>query len=299
MIQANQASNFTAKIDKTKTPRDILNSIEKDHPADGPSLLDAFRQECVKLKDFLEAKKIITVPSQVLPILEETPPFARALTFASMDTPGPYELVAKEAFFNVTLPQKEWPADRIEDFLRGYHRGTILSTAIHEAYPGHYIQFLWMQKVDSRVRKLLGAASNAEGWAHYSEQMVLDEGYSKDPKMKLGQLQDALLRNARYICGIEMHTGKRTFDQCVEFFEKEGYQTHEVSMRETMRGTSDPTYLYYTLGKLQILKLRKDYKAKRGEGFSLAEFHDSFMKQGFAPIKIVRKAMLGDDSPTL
>ena len=111
---------------------------------------------------------------------------------------------------------------------------------------------------------------------------------------KLGQLQDALLRNARYICGIEMHTGKKTFDQCVEFFEKEGYQTHEVSMRETMRGTSDPTYLYYTLGKLQILKLRKDYKAKRGEGFSLAEFHDSFMKQGFPPIKIVRKAMLGD-----
>jgi uncharacterized protein (DUF885 family) len=181
-----------------------------------------------------------------------------------------------------------------------FNRGTILSTAIHEAYPGHYVQFLWMQHVDSKVRKLLGASSNAEGWAHYSEQMMLDEGYTNgDPKMRLGQLQDALLRDARYIVGIEMHTGKRTFDQGIEFFEKEGYQTHETAVRETKRGTSDATYLYYTLGKLQIMKLREDYRAKKGAAFSLEEFHDGFMKQGFPPIKIVRKALLGDDSPTL
>ena len=117
--------------------------------------------------------------------------------------------------------------------------------------------------------------------------------------MRLGQLQDALLRDARYIVGIEMHTGKRTFDQAVEFFEKEGYQTHETAMVETKRGTSDATYLYYTLGKLQILKLREDYKKMRGSQFSLQEFHDNFLKQGFPPIKIVRKAMLGNDSPTL
>jgi uncharacterized protein (DUF885 family) len=130
--------------------------------------------------------------------------------------------------------------------------------------------------------------------------MMLDEGYTNgDPKMRLGQLQDALLRDARYIVGIEMHTGKRTFDQGIEFFEKEGYQTHETAVRETKRGTSDPTYLYYTLGKLQIMKLREDYRAKKGAAFSLEEFHDSFMKQGFPPIKIVRKALLGDDSPTL
>jgi uncharacterized protein (DUF885 family) len=157
-----------------------------------------------------------------------------------------------------------------------------------------------MQQVDSRVRKLIGAASNAEGWAHYSEQMMLDEGYAAgDLKMRLGQIQDALLRNARYIVGIEMHTGRRTFEQGVEFFEKEGYQSHEVALRETKRGTSVPTYLYYTLGKLQILKLREDYKKLKGSAFSLGEFHDSFMKQGYPPIKIVRRAMLGDDSPTL
>lgn len=224
----------------------------------------------------------------------------RALTFASMDTPGPYEEVAKEAFFNVTLPEKDWPADRIEDYMHSFNRGTILSTAVHEAYPGHYVQFQWMQHVDSRVRKLLGANSNAEGWAHYCEQMMLDEGYAAgDLRMRLGQLQDALLRNARYIVGIEMHTGKRTFDQGVEFFEKEGYQPHEVGLKETKRGTSDPTYLYYTLGKLQILKLRDDYRKLKGAQFSLQEFHDKFMQQGFPPIKIVRRALLGNDSPTL
>ncbi len=288
-----------AKIDPSKTPQQILDELEKDHPKPG-DLLAAFRETVVKARDFIVEKKIVTIPSPVLPILEETPPFMRALTFASMDTPGPYETVAKEAFFNVTLPEKDWPADRVEDYMHSFNRGTVLSTATHEAYPGHYVQFLWLQHVDSRIRKLLGANSNAEGWAHYCEQMMLDEGYAGgDLRMRLGQLQDALLRNARYIVGIEMHTGKRSFDQSVEFFEKEGYQPHEGAVKETKRGTSDPTYLYYTLGKLQILKLREDYRKMKGSQFSLQEFHDNFLKQGFPPIKIVRHVMLGNDSPTL
>ena len=299
-LHANQKmfKEYAAKVDPKKTPREVLADLERDHPSPD-KLLDAFRAECDKLRDFIIRKKIITIPSPVPPILEETPPFMRALTSASMDTPGPYETAAKEAYFNVTLPEKDWKPERVEDYMRGFNRGTILSTAIHEAYPGHYVQFLWMQHVDSKVRKLLGANSNAEGWAHYTEQMMLDEGVSTDPRMRLGQLQDALLRNARYIAGIEMHTGTRTMEQGVEFFEKEGYQTHEVSDREAKRGTSDPTYLYYTLGKLQILKLRDDYRKMMGAKFSLQEFHDNFMKQGFPPIKIVRRALLGNDSPTL
>jgi hypothetical protein len=299
-LHANQKAfrETAARIDPKRDPQSILDDLKKDHPAPD-KLLDAFRETCTKLAAFINERKIITIPSPVPPILEETPPFLRALTFASMDTPGPYEEVAKEAFFNVTLPEKDWKPERVEGFMASFNRGTILSTAVHEAYPGHYVQFLWMQHVDSRVRKLLGANSNAEGWAHYCEQMMLDEGYSTDPKMKLGQLQDALLRNARFIVGIEMHTGKRTFEQGIEFFEKEGYQSHEVAEVETKRGTSDPTYLYYTLGKLQILKLREDYRKMMGDKFSLAEFHDKFMQQGFPPIKIVRRALLGNDSPTL
>jgi uncharacterized protein (DUF885 family) len=285
-------------IDKTKTPQQILAEAVKDHPAPD-QLLQTFRNTLGGLKDFISSRHLVTIPSPVLPILEETPPFMRATTFASMDTPGPYETVAKEAFFNVTIPEKGWAPERTESFMGQFNYGTILSTAIHEAYPGHYVQFLWMPRIQSRVRKLLGASSNAEGWAHYCEQMMLDEGFSKDPKMRLGQLQDALLRDARYIVGIEMHTGKRTFDQAIDFFVKEGYQPHEVGVVETKRGTADATYLYYTLGKLQILKLREDYKKMRGSQFSLEEFHDKFLAQGFPPIKIVRKAMLGNDSPTL
>jgi uncharacterized protein (DUF885 family) len=299
-LHANQRrmQEVTAKIDPSKTPRQVLEDLEKDHPP-ADKLLDAFRDQVVKLRDFIVAKKIITIPSPVLPILEETPPFERALTSASMDTPGPYEMVAKQAYFNVTLPEKDWKPERVEDYLRSFNRGTILSTATHEAYPGHYVQFLWMQHVQSRVRKLIGANSNAEGWAHYCEQMILDEEFSTDPRMRLGQLQDALLRDARFVVGIQMHTGKMTMEQGVEFFEKEGYQLHETADKETKRGTSDPTYLYYTLGKLQILKLRADYQAMKGAQFSLQQFHDEFMQQGFPPIKIVRRALLGNDSPTL
>jgi uncharacterized protein (DUF885 family) len=174
----------------------------------------------------------------------------------------------------------------------------------------HYTQFLWVAYAPSKVRKLLGCSSNAEGWAHYSEQMMLDEDYGRTPgvdldhdttflKLRLGQLQDALLRNARYIVGIQMHTGKMTFEQGVEFFEKEGYQSHANSVRETKRGASDPTYLYYTLGKLEILKLREDYKQKMGDKFTLEDFHNKLLKQGFPPIKYIRRNMMGDNSPVL
>ncbi|MGZ4866601.1 MAG: DUF885 domain-containing protein [Candidatus Angelobacter sp.] len=298
-----------AKVDPNKTPREILAELERDHPAPD-KLLQTFRDTLGGLKDFLSQHHIVKLPSEVLPIVEETPPFERALTFASMDTPGPFEKVAKEAFFNVTLPESSWKPEQVEEHMAGFNRGTVISTAVHEVYPGHYTQFLWVPYAPSKVRKLLGCSSNAEGWAHYSEQMMLDEGYGRTSgtdkdhdtaflKLRLGQLQDALLRNARFIVGIQMHTGAMTFDQGVEFFEKEGYQSHMNGLRETKRGTSDPTYLYYTLGKLEILKLREDYKKKMGAGFSLETFHNELLKQGFPPIKLLRQMMLGDNSPVL
>ncbi|HEY7212251.1 MAG TPA: DUF885 domain-containing protein [Bryobacteraceae bacterium] len=286
-------------IDPNKTPQQIAEGFEKDHPAPD-QLLQTFRNTLSGLIDFINAHKIITIPSTVRPILEETPPFMRALTTASMDTPGPYEKVATEAYFNVTLPEKNWPRTRIAEFMTAFNRGTIESTAIHEAYPGHYVQLLWFQKVQSKVRKLIGSNSNIEGWAHYTEQMMIDEGYGKDdPALKVGQLLDALLRNCRYIVGIEMHTGKRSFEQGVEFFMKEGYMSRDYATRETKRGTSDPTYLVYTLGKLEILKLREDYRQKMGADFSLEQFHNTFMQQGGVPVKLIRHAMLGDNSPVL
>ena len=295
-----QAFRDTAKkIDPKKTPQQILDEAEKDHPP-ADKMLKAFRDTLSGLREYIVQHRLMTIPSPVMPIVEETPPFMRALTSASMDTPGPYEKVAKEAYFNVTLPEKTWSAAQTEDYLRSFNRGTITSTAIHEAFPGHYVQFLWMPQAPSKVRKLIGANTNVEGWAHYCEQMMIDEGYGGgDLKLRLGQLQDALLRDARFVVGIKLHTGQMTVEQGVDFFVKEGYQTKITGERETKRGTSDPTYLYYTLGKLEIMKLREDYKKMRGQAYTIEAFHNEFLKQGMPPIKIVRRTMLGNDSPVL
>lgn len=301
-------ARIAKEIDPNKTPQQILAELVANHPAPD-QLLNAFQSKFNNLIKFIKDKHIITIPSDVQPTMEESPPFLRAITAASMDIPGPFEKVAKEAYFNVTLPDSSWDNEKTNDYMAAFDDASISNTAVHEAYPGHYVQFLWMPKLHDHVRQIIGASTNEEGWAHYCEQMMLDEGLAspeygvKDVRemkfMRLSQLVDALWRNARFIVGIKMHTGEMTFDQAVDFFVKEGYQTRVVGVMEAKRGTSDPTYLYYTLGKLEILKLREDVKAKQGAEFSLLKFHDDFMRQGFPPIKIVRKAMLGDDSPVL
>jgi uncharacterized protein (DUF885 family) len=309
-LHQNQAefNRIAHELAPDRKPRDVQAELGRDHPAPD-KLLQSFHDTFEGLIQFINEKHIVDIPSQVRPTLKDTPPFMRATTTASMDTPGPFEKVSTQAFFNVTVPDAHNTRQQTQELLAEFNRGTIISTAIHEAYPGHYVQFLWVPQAPSKVRKLLGASSNAEGWAHYCEQMMLDEGYgqpgtgardARDAKMiRLGQLEDALLRDARFVVGIQMHTGNMTFDQAVKFFVDEGYQTPAGALVETKRGTADATYLYYTLGKLQILKLRADLKKKEGEGFSLARFHDDFLKQGFPPIKIVRRALLGDTSPTL
>ena len=296
------------QLDPGKTTRQVLAELGADHPP--PSeLLNTFRTTFDGLIRFIKDKEIIDLPDGPQPTLQETPPFMRATTFASMDTPGPFETRATEAYFNVTLPAADLDAAQTDDYMAQFSYPVINSVTIHEAYPGHYVQFLWEHRVDDRVRQVLGANTNIEGWAHYCEQMILDEGYAevgvgaKDERqalrLRLGQLQDALLRNARYIAGIRMHTGGMSFDQAVDFFVREGYQSRSVARVEATRGASDPTYLYYTLGKLQIQKLRADLQAREGAAFKLKQFHDNLMLQGFVPIRIARQALLGDDSPTL
>ena len=301
-------NRIAKELEPDKDPHAVLEELGQNHPAPD-QLLQSFRDTFTGLISFIRAKNIVTIPSDVRPILEETPPFMRATTFASMDTPGPFEKHATEAYFNVTLPEASMTPAEVEGYMHAFNIGTVISTAVHEAYPGHYVQFLWVPRAPSRVRKILGANSNAEGWAHYCEQMMLDEGFGqpgagakteREAKfLRLGQLQDALLRDSRFVVGIRMHTEQMSVDDAISFFEKEGYQSHETAVVETKRGTSDPTYLYYTLGKLEIMKLREDMRKKEGAAFSLQKFHDEFLSQGYPPIKIVRQAMLGDDSPAL
>jgi uncharacterized protein (DUF885 family) len=296
------------ELEPNKTPREVLEELGSQHPAPG-QLIPVFTGTFTSLLDFIRSHHIVTIPSDVRPVVEETPPFMRATTQASMDSPGPYETHATTSYFNVTLPSPSMTADQVEGYMHSFNIGTIISTSVHEAYPGHYVQYLYSLKAPSRVRKILSATTNIEGWAHYTEQMMLDNGYgqpgagAKDEReakfFRLGQLQDALLRNARFIVGIQMHTGNMSYDQAVEFFQKEGYQPKETARVEAKRGAGDPTYLYYTLGKLEIMKLRSDLMKKQGAAFSLQKFHDDFLGQGFPPIKIVREVLLGDDSPAL
>jgi uncharacterized protein (DUF885 family) len=296
------------ELEPNKSSREVLEELGSQHPAPD-RLIPAFTATFTSLLDFIRSHSIVTIPSDVRPVVEETPPFMRATTQASMDSPGPYETRATTSYFNVTLPDSSMTRAEVEGYMHSFNIGTVISTSVHEAYPGHYVQYLYSLKAPSRVRKILSANTNVEGWAHYTEQMMLDNGYgrpgsgAKDEReskfLRLGQLQDALLRNARFIVGIQMHTGNMTYDQAVEFFQKEGYQPRETAEVEAKRGAGDPTYLYYTLGKLEIMKLRADLMKKQGAAFSLQKFHDEFLSQGFPPIKIVREALLEDDSPTL
>jgi uncharacterized protein (DUF885 family) len=306
-----EAARVAKEIDPTKSLKEEMDALQAMHPPPG-ELLANFHQTFDSLIGFIRSNHIITIPSDVQPTLEETPPFERATTFASMDPPGPFETHSKKAYFNVTLPEKDWTAEHTASFMAQFNVGTIVSTSVHEAYPGHYVQFLWMPQFSSNIRRVLGTNTNIEGWAHYCEQMMLDEGYDAAPAgatpeqvkqaklIRLGQLMDALLRDARFVNSIKLHTDPAwTLENAEDFFVKEGYQTPAIAEVETKRGTGDPMYLYYTLGKLEIMKLRADWQKKQGTAYSIGAFHDALMKQGFAPIKIVRKAMLGDDTPVL
>jgi uncharacterized protein (DUF885 family) len=310
-LHKNQAefARVAKLVDPSKTPAEELAELAAIHPAPD-KLLQAFHDRFDSEIAFIQSHHILTIPSDVQPTLEETPPFERAITQASMDSPGPFETGSAKAYFNVTLPDPRWDAAKTNEYMAAFNEGTIVSTSVHEAYPGHYVQFLWQGQFPSNIRKLIEPATNVEGWAHYCEEMMLDEGYGKaiakdereEHLIRLGQLQDALLRDARFVVAIRMHTGvggAMTIPQAEDYFVKEGYQARPIAEVETKRGTSDALYLYYTLGKLEIMKLRADVKQKQGAAFSLQQFHDDFMRQGMAPIKVIRKAMLHNDSPVL
>jgi uncharacterized protein (DUF885 family) len=280
------------EIDPNKTQEEVFVGISSNHPKPN-ELIVSVKNLLSDIREFCISKNIVTIPKEEQLTVEETPPFMRALTFASMDMPGPFETKAKEAYYNVTLPEANWSPEKAEEHMRTFCYQDLLNTSVHEAYPGHYLQGLWVKTAPSKTRKFIHASSNAEGWAHYCEEMMVQQGLSNyDKKLKLVQLHDALLRCCRYIVGIKMHTQGMTVDEGIQFFMKEGYVEKANAERETKRGTSDPTYLVYTLGKLQILSLLDDYKKQKGDSFSLKEFHNNFLAQGVPPIKIIKQVLL-------
>jgi uncharacterized protein (DUF885 family) len=297
------------RIDSSKSPVDVYRAIQKDHPTEERLIPDT-RRNMEAIRQFLVDHHIVTIPSVVRPRVEETPQFDRATSFASMDTPGPFEKVATEAYYYVTPVEKDWPAQQKEEWLTAFNYYTTDVVSIHEAWPGHYLQFLCLNASRAnRLRKIFDSYSFVEGWAHYTEQMVLDAGFGpsmpsdlpqsaglKTAKYRLAQSGEALLRLCRLCVAIKMHCHRMTIEEATRFFMENCYYEEKPSRSEATRGSYDPEYLYYTLGKLQILKLRKDYEQQEGTRFSLKRFHDELLSHGAPPVRILREVLLKDPS---
>jgi len=286
------------QIDSSHNPSEVAATLNREHPT-AEQLIPTVTSGLAAIRDYVVAHHLAAIPSEVPPLVRETPPSMRATTFASMDTPGPFEK-STEAYFYVTLPDSSWPEDRREQLLEFFSPPLISDTSVHEVYPGHYVQFLNNRLNPDKVRALYSSGANAEGWALYCEQMMLDEGlHGGDPKYRLAQLQMALMRACRYLAGIKMHTKGMTVEQAKTFFETNAYLTPHNAEVEAFRGTEDPGYLRYQLGKLMILKLREDVRKKEGAQFNLGKFHDAFLREGAIPIRLIRRDMLGNDGPLL
>ncbi|MSO57378.1 MAG: DUF885 domain-containing protein [Acidobacteria bacterium] len=281
-------------------PRETWARTKAAHPAPG-ELISVGRGQLEELATFLERQSIITVPRDESVIVAPTPDFYR-WSFASMWTPGPFETKPTGAYYYLTDVDPSWPLERQEEHLRDYNYPTLWSISIHEVYPGHFLHFQHLRRVESKTRKsiMFAPTSFIEGWAHYCEQMMMEAGFGRqDHGIKLGQLAEALVRLARFIVCIKLHAEDMSVEQGVRFFREEAFMEEAAARREAERGTFDPTYLVYTVGKLMLLKLRQDYKQQKGKAFSLRTFHDTLLGQGTAPFWLHRQLMLGDDGGDL
>jgi uncharacterized protein (DUF885 family) len=301
-LQKEQASfNAAAKIiNPNKKPIDVYNELQKEHPT-VQSLIPDTKKNIEAIRKFLVDNKIVTLPSEVRVEVAETPAYARATSTASMDTPGPFEMKATEAYYYITPVDPKWTPKQQEDWLAQFNFYTTDVVSIHEAYPGHYTQFLHLNASDaSKIRKIFGSYAFIEGWAHYTEKMLIDAGYGNtgDPikaaKFRLAQSGEALLRICRLCVSIKTHCQGMNVEQATRFFMDNWCQGDEPSRQEALRGTYDPGYLFYTLGKLQILKLQDDYKKQEGVNYSLKKFNDDMLDNGMPPIQIMRELLLKD-----
>jgi uncharacterized protein (DUF885 family) len=297
------------KIDPNKSPIEVFKQIQSEHPTP-QNLIPDVAKDLDKIRKYVLNQHLIGIPSDIRAKAKETPQYLRATSFASMDTPGPFEKRANEAYYYITPTENAWPDKQKEEWLTAFNYYTSDVTSIHEAYPGHYVQFMHLNASPaSKVEKIFGSYAFVEGWAHYCEKMMLDEGYgsssnstpSEDDvkraaKYRMAQADEALLRLCRLCASIKMHTQKMSVDEATRFFQENCYYEEKPARQEAMRGTFDPGYLNYTLGKLQILKLRDDYKAQQGEEFSLQKFHNELLSHGMPPIRLLREIMLKDQS---
>ena len=285
-----------SRLDGGADPHEAWRRAKDDHPAAG-RMVDVVREQVASLLTFVERRDLAAIPEAEPLVVAQTPGFYR-WSFASMWTPGPFESKPTRAYYYVTDVDPAWPAERQAEHLRDFSAATLWSISMHESYPGHFLHSLHQRRVDSKLRKslLFAPTSAVEGWAHYCEQMMIEEGFQKgDASVRLGQIAESLIRLARFIVGIRLHAEDMSVEAGMRFFRDEAFMEEAGARREAERGTFDPTYLVYSVGKLMLLKLRADWKAQQGTKFSLRAFHDAYLGNGTLPMWAQRKLMLPGD----
>jgi uncharacterized protein (DUF885 family) len=242
-------------------------------------------------REFVASRHIVTLPTADAPVVRETPSYER-WNAASIEMSGPFE-TTRSAFYQLTFPDRTWPAKERQAYLGTL--GVLLGTTIHEVYPGHFVQGRWAERAPTRVQKAFGNYAFTEGWAHYTEQMMIEEGFGKDdPSNRLDMLNGALLRNCRFAASVGIHTRGMTLEQVEKRFVDDCHQPASEAHEQALRGTFDPGYFAYTLGKLQILALREEAKKALGPRFSLQRFHDALLAHGAPPVALIHDRVLRD-----
>jgi uncharacterized protein (DUF885 family) len=284
LVNQNALKEACAKFAVGDTMQACMAKMNASKPRGGP-VVEA-RNQLPELRKFLDANSIVTIPGTENALVEESPPYNRQNS-AYIDIPGPYEKGLPSVYY-IAPPDPAWTAEEQLGFIPG--RKDLLFTSVHEVWPGHFLQFLHANRAKSVFGRVFYSYAFSEGWAHYSEEMMYDAGLNKqEPETRIGQISNALLRNCRLISAIDLHTGKMTQEQSRQLFMDECYQDEGNAKQQSARGTYDPAYLNYTMGKLLIRKLREDWT--KGDRSKWKAFHDEFLSYGSPPIPLVRAAM--------
>ena len=292
--RADLARNLTALREECAklAPKASLVACTQTVMADKPvgGAVAGARKQLAQLRQFIVDKDLVSIPGTEQAEVVEAPPFNRQ-NFAFIQIAGPYDK-GLPSQYNIAPPDPSWSKAEQAAYVPG--RDSLLFTSAHEVWPGHFLQFLHSNRVQSKIGQLFVGYAFAEGWAHYSEEMMWEAGLGQgDPAVHIGQINQALLRDVRLLCSIGMHTEGMTLEQCDAMFREQALQNAGQARQQAARGTYDPGYLYYTLGKLMIRKLRTDWTASRGGRAAWKQFHDEFLSYGGPPIPLVRAAMMG------
>ncbi|HEX7082207.1 MAG TPA: DUF885 domain-containing protein [Gammaproteobacteria bacterium] len=265
--------------------------VAADKPEGGP--VAEARRQLGRLREFVAANDIASIPGTEEAHVEEAPPYNRQ-NFAYIDIPGPYETGLPSVYY-IAPPDPNWPPEEQAAYVPG--KADLLFTSVHEVWPGHFLHFLHTNRLESPIARLFVGYAFAEGWAHYAEEMMVEAGLGEgDPSVRVGQILNALLRDVRFLSAIGLHTGGMTVEESERMFVEKAFQDPGNARQQAARGTYDPAYLDYTLGKLMIRRLREDWTAGRGGREAWCEFHDAFLSYGGPPIPLVRRAMLGEEA---